>query len=265
MRNRTNLYALAVSVLLLLVSSPAAYTQKTAMSGTVTEVLSGDTMVVQTTQAKFTIKLQYADAPEIEQPLHVIIKNHLSRFVLNKEIGFELRSLSDGTHRSKIVIGGMDLSMQMLRDGAVWYSVPDGSSHAADEKNAYLEAEALARNEKRGVWGVVGLKPAYELRLERERLLKEQLEAERKQWLESALAMAKFSEPAVGMDYFSFESLCSPAQSGDRSSTFESSSGVSISKSLVWTKERDETKCYGSFSFDVRRKLTSILRSDSVK
>ncbi|MEO8573439.1 MAG: hypothetical protein ABI481_05675 [Pyrinomonadaceae bacterium] len=230
-----------------------------------TEVLTGDTIVVQTTQAKFTLKLQYADAPEGTQPLFSVVKTHLSDFVFQKTVSFELKAVSAGTHHSKIFLDGVDLSLQMLRDGAVWYAVPDAAYQAADERILYLDAEAKAKAEKRGVWGIAGIKPAYELRLQREKELQEKLEAERKKWLESALAMIKYSEPAVGMDYFSFESLCSPSQSGDSSTTHDFGRGVEISKSLVWTSEREETGCYGSFSFDERRKLTYISRSSRVK
>lgn len=257
---------LSISIALLTValfSSVSA--QRTVMSGRVIEVATGDTMVVQTTQAKFTVKLQFVDAPESTQPLYELVKTHLSNFVRDKEVVFELKSLSDGTHRSKVLLRDVDLSLQLLRDGAVWYSVPDATAQQADEKTLYLNAESMAKSEKRGVWGVVGLKPAYELRLERERALAEKLAAERKKWLESALALMKFNEPAVGMNYFSFESLCSPAQSGDRTYTFDSKGGQSISKSLVWTKDRDETKCYGTFDFDLNMKLTNITRSSTAQ
>ena len=250
-------------LVLLLCSFSTSFAQRT-FTGNVTEVLNGDTFIVETRLAKFTVKLQFVDAPEESQPLYTQIKDHLSRYVLNKQISFDLSTISNGVTSSRVWLNGTDLSVQMLRDGAVWYTVPDGSSQNAEERATYLESEKLAKEEKRGVWSVADIKPAYELRLARQKALKEKLDAERKKWLESALASIRYNEPTIGMPIFSFDSLC-PTASGDYVTTRQSKYGMSIYKSLVWTNEREKSQCWGDFEFDESLRLVNIRRAGKVR
>jgi hypothetical protein len=55
----------------------------------------------------------------------------------------------------------------MLRDGAAWYSTSTESAILASEQQIYQESEASAKSEKRGVWGIPGLKPAWEFRIDK--------------------------------------------------------------------------------------------------
>lgn len=166
---------------------PICFAQR-QLNGKVVDVLTGDTFVLETQSAKFNIRLQYVDAPEATQSLHDVVKSHLSQFILNKQVTVDIGVSSDGTYSGRVFSAGIDLSIQMLRDGAVWYSVPDGILQNTEEKSAYLSYERMARDEKRGVWSISDLRPAYELRLERERILKERLEAQIKELMKDAIA-----------------------------------------------------------------------------
>jgi endonuclease YncB( thermonuclease family) len=50
----------------------------------------------------------------------------------------------------------------MLRDGAAWYDVPEKGNQETAERQIYLNIEAVAKAEKRGVWGIKDLKPVWE-------------------------------------------------------------------------------------------------------
>jgi hypothetical protein len=60
----------------------------------------------------------------------------------------------------RLFIGDVEINKQMLRDGAAWFNDPESDGWGRE----YQEIETLAKNEKRGVWGVEGLKPAWEFR-----------------------------------------------------------------------------------------------------
>ena len=60
-----------------------------------------------------------------------------------------------------------DVALQMLRDGAAWHVSPEQSGQKASESDAYEYHQPQAKLENRGVWGVKGLKPAWQFRAEK--------------------------------------------------------------------------------------------------
>jgi endonuclease YncB( thermonuclease family) len=142
----------------------SAYPQQ-RFSGKVTEVLDGKTFVMQTINGKFTCVLQYIEIPEPEQPLRQAVKDHLEKIILSQFGEFKPLSVMKDRLVGQLMIGNVDISQQMLRDGAAWYS--------GSEKNpvnlTYSDNEAKAKAEKRGVWGIENLKPAWEFREDKEK------------------------------------------------------------------------------------------------
>lgn len=134
--------------------------------GKVTEIVDGRTMVITTTAGdKFNFLLFYIEVPEPEQELSQLVKTHLERLVLNKEVKLVSESKYSQGFLGTIYLGDIDISQQMLRDGAAWYNLPEQSN--ASSRNEYQQMESLAKSEKLGIWGVQGLKPAWEFRTER--------------------------------------------------------------------------------------------------
>lgn len=165
MKNFKFIFALFIA--LFLVNS--AYTQS-RFFGTVTEIVDGRTIIVEPQpQVKIKIQLQYIEVPEAKQKLHAVVKNHLTNLVLNKTVEFRPKNVNQTTQPiGQILLNGIDVSQQMLRDGAAWYSVPEKNLQSEVESKVYQHNETLAKNEKRGVWGIEGLKPAWEFRAEQE-------------------------------------------------------------------------------------------------
>jgi hypothetical protein len=71
----------------------------------------------------------------------------------------------------------VDVSQQMLRDGAAWYALPEKNGQNAAQSEIYQDNEAQAKAEKRGIWSNEDLKPAWEFRAEKEARRKAEEEA----------------------------------------------------------------------------------------
>jgi len=151
-----------------------------AVTGKVVEVLDGRTLVMETSAGRVTVKLQYIEVPEEGQPLYAIAKDHLSQLSLGRSVEHKTRRLLQGRSIGRTVtFEGVDLSLQMIRDGAAWHEPKATSDQAADESADYSANQELAKNEKRGVWSVPGLKTPWEVRADNEKLAHAQEVAKR--------------------------------------------------------------------------------------
>lgn len=173
-----NIKPIIFIVVVLLLTAISAYPQRN-ISGKVVEVIDGKTCVIQMPTNKLTVVLQYIEIPEPEQPLYQTVKEHLQTLILGKTVEISPRGVVNDRTVGQIWVKGIDVGQQMLRDGAAWYSIYEKDSHKAAESSLYQETETQAKSEKRGVWGVENLKPAWEFRAEK-RALKEQQEQQAK-------------------------------------------------------------------------------------
>lgn len=148
-------------IISLCVASAAA---QLGTGGEVIDVLDGKTVVVAVPSGRFTIELQYIDVPEPGQPLHGVVKDHVRKLLLGKSVELRTKGFTPGKATGKLMINGVDVSQQMLRDGAAWHISIETSGQRRDEFDMYAGAETLARQEKRGVWSVAGLEPAWQFR-----------------------------------------------------------------------------------------------------
>lgn len=130
------------------------YSQRFA--GTVIEVIDGQHFVIDAGRSlKMKVRLQYIDPPEASQPLHAVVKGHLSNMILNKPVSLTVtQSTADHIAISRVYVNEVDVSMQMLRDGAAWYSVPEMKFQSEADRKEYLEAERALLRLKNAVFGV---------------------------------------------------------------------------------------------------------------
>jgi endonuclease YncB( thermonuclease family) len=164
--NRENLKPAAFIVVVLLLLAVSAYPQR-KFGGKVVEIVDGKTAVIQVpTGGRVTVVLQFIEIPEAQQPLRQTVKEHLEKLVLGKTVEFLPRRLSTTESVGQVFLGGVDVSLQMLRDGAAWYSLPEKNGQDAREREAYQTMETQAKTEKRGVWSIENNKPAWEFRAE---------------------------------------------------------------------------------------------------
>lgn len=131
-------------------------------TGKITKVIDGRTAILSFSDSnQINILLQYIEVPEPEQQLSKVVKDHLEKFVLNKTVRFVFGKNYSQGWIGILFVGDTDINKQMLRDGAAWFDTPENGSYFE-----YQEVEILAKNERRGVWGIEGLEPAWKFRAE---------------------------------------------------------------------------------------------------
>lgn len=138
-----------VSVFLFVTISTSAAT----LYGRVEAVDEGDVLTVFNLNRSIKIRLLGIDAPETDQPLAEVSKQHLADLVLNKFVVVHYTGLgSKGYILGRVMLADMDVCAQMLRDGVAWYDASGASRLNSQEQTTYAAAEQAARSERRGIW-----------------------------------------------------------------------------------------------------------------
>jgi endonuclease YncB( thermonuclease family) len=136
------------------------------------DVVDGRTVVLEVAGGRLTAQLQYIETPEPEQPLHKVVQEHLARLVVGKAVEFKAARMIGGKTVGRITINGIDLSAQMIRDGAAWHEPRETSGQSDWEADDYDKNQQLAKSEKRGVWSGAVLRTPWELRAEKDAQLR---------------------------------------------------------------------------------------------
>ena len=129
------------------------------LSGTVVNVIDGDTLVVQDAgKRKHTVRLAEIDAPERRQPFWRESAVSLANLCFKKEAKVEWTERDE----RKRVIGyvtcdGKEANAEQLRRGMAW-----GSPKGARPTSGLLELEAYARLRKIGLWKDENAVPPWE-------------------------------------------------------------------------------------------------------
>ncbi len=161
MSKRIVLLICVATSILFAVDSAAA---QMAVTGEVIEVVDGKTVLIAAPSGRVKAELQYIDVPEPNQPLYEMVKEHLGRLVLGKVVNYRAQTLLKDRAIGRMTLNNVDISLQMLRDGAAWHIAASESGQAQAELASYSSSEKDAKNEKRGVWSVPGLKSGSDLR-----------------------------------------------------------------------------------------------------
>lgn len=141
-------------------------------AGKVLDVLDGRTLVIDSNAGKIKAELQYIETPAAEQALHSVAREHLAKMAVGKIVEFQPVRILDGVTIGRVTMGGVDLSLQMIRDGAAWHEPVERSGQRPDEAQEYASNQESAKIEKRGVWSVAGLKTPWQIRAEKEEALR---------------------------------------------------------------------------------------------
>jgi endonuclease YncB( thermonuclease family) len=146
--NSISRLAAAVSALLCLSAAVSAAT----LQAKVTEVPSGNTLVVANINRSMRIRLKAIAPPESGQPYSDVARDHLRQLVLEKAVTVEYTHLADGYLDARVFLNGVDVGSQMLRDGVAWYDRTAAYELSQPDQKLYSECELAARTEKRGLW-----------------------------------------------------------------------------------------------------------------
>jgi len=136
-------------------------------SGIVVGVIDGKTVVIDTSSGKINAQLQYIEVPDPEQPLHSAIREHISKLTVGKSVEFSLLRILPNRTVGRLTLGGVDVSQQMLRDGAAWHEPSATSGQASPEAAEYDRTQTSAKEEKRGVWAIPNLLPPSQVQAAR--------------------------------------------------------------------------------------------------
>lgn len=192
-------------VLLIFLFSISSFAQRFIM-GSVTEVIDGKTIVIHATSGNdTTVQLQAIEIPEPEQQLFAAVKEHLQKLLAGKNVKVLFVQMMQNKMIGKVYLDNIDISAQILRDGAAWYNLPESNSHNQADRENYQAMEVAAKSEKRGIWGIENLKPAWEFRAEKERKKIErlaELEQIRQAEIEKAKSQDKKSSKISGLSQF---------------------------------------------------------------
>lgn len=162
-----------ISGCLLLIFTFSCFSQH-RLGGKVIEIIDGKTAVVKLSNGlNLTVILQYIEVPEYDQPLSQIVKDHLEKLILNKSVQINPRGIKDDKTVGQLTANGIDIAQQMIRDGAAWHAVLEKNGQNLNESTNYQNQEALAKAEKRGIWSVENMVPAWEFRHARAEALKQ--------------------------------------------------------------------------------------------
>jgi len=139
---------------LVLILSVASFGQLSS-GGQVVEVLDGRTMVVASPNGRITVELQYIEVPDARNPLRQAVTDHLRKLLVGKIVEFKAREIRDDRVVGRVRLNNVDVSEQMLRDGAATHIPRERTGQDRTEFEGYASMEAAAKTEKRGVWAPV--------------------------------------------------------------------------------------------------------------
>jgi endonuclease YncB( thermonuclease family) len=130
----------------------------------VVQVESGNSLVVSNTNRPLRIRLKAVVPPESGQAFSEAARDHLKALVLDKAVFVEYTHLAGGYLEAKVILNGVDIGSQMLRDGVAWYDRASSYELSESDRALYVQCEQAARNEKRGLWQDPGAVAPWEFR-----------------------------------------------------------------------------------------------------
>jgi micrococcal nuclease len=118
-----------------------------SFSGVVTHVADGDTLDVTIGQRVERIRLDGIDAPESGQPFGTRARTHLRALAFSQRASVNVKNTDRwGRLVARVIVGGKDISEEMLAAGLAWHYV----EYSSDPRLAALEKQARAR--RLGLW-----------------------------------------------------------------------------------------------------------------
>jgi micrococcal nuclease len=129
--------------------------------GIITKIIDGDTLYLNSNGEEIKIRLQYIDAPELNQSFGKESQLILESLVLNKLIIFK-GSKKDRYHRllGILFLNDEDINLHMIKIGAAWHYKKYAKFDQAEEHYlVYDEYEHQAQLKKIGLWKENAISP----------------------------------------------------------------------------------------------------------
>jgi endonuclease YncB( thermonuclease family) len=146
-----NFVAKLLTALAVLIPASAVAAAAT-LQAKVVEVPTGNTLVVSNTNRSVRVRLKSVVPPEAGQPFSDAARDHLSTLVLDQAVMVDYTHLADGYLEARVILKGVDIGSQMLRDGVAWYDHATDYELTESDRQLYAQCEQAARAERRGLW-----------------------------------------------------------------------------------------------------------------
>jgi endonuclease YncB( thermonuclease family) len=148
------LRALAAGWALLLFVTLVAAQAAERLEGLVVAVHDGDTITVLDRQDRqHRIRIAGIDAPESGQPYGRAAKNALARRVHHRWVRIEVVKLDHyGRTVGKVTETGRDVGRDQVAAGMAWWLRVFADEQSPEDQRLYAEAQASARDRRRGLW-----------------------------------------------------------------------------------------------------------------
>lgn len=161
-------------------SQQTAAAQVGPIQGRVVDLGWGDSLTVQDSQSKqHRVRLLGIDAPEKEQAFGPAARQKLSALVFGKSVTVEYqKSDRSGRPLGKVLMGSVDVNLEMLKAGLAWY-YPNDTDLPLKDRPLYARAEQEARAAKRGLWQDESPQPPWEFRQARRQQQQQQSQTAR--------------------------------------------------------------------------------------
>lgn len=146
-------------------AAKSALEQPGVIQGKVVDLGWGDAITVLDAQGKqHRVRLLGIDAPEKEQAYGPTARQKLSALVFSKAVSVKYQKTDrNGRPLGKVLLGAMDVNLEMLKAGLAWYYANDRDLPETD-RPLYANAEQGARTAPRGLWQDEAPIPPWEFR-----------------------------------------------------------------------------------------------------
>lgn len=139
-----------------------------SIHGRVVGVADGDTLTVLEYAAgmqQHKVRLDGIDAPEKAQPFGERSKQSLSDLAYNRRVEIQSHKRDRyGRVVGKVILDGVDINLIQISRGLAWHYTAYAQEQTPTDRVRYAETEAVARNEKRGLWRDADPVPPWEWR-----------------------------------------------------------------------------------------------------
>lgn len=126
------------------------------LTGKVTSVYDGDTIILHTDAGTKKIRLSGIDAPEIKQPFGIESRDALRQDVLNQSVTVDASKLDRyGRSVGKVLLEGEDINLKQVSRGLAWVYSSYIKELNHEEQLLYVAAEKAANDARIGLWSVL--------------------------------------------------------------------------------------------------------------
>jgi len=164
-------YARCLITILCLSATFAALAGRTTIKGRVVGVHDGDSVtLLDATNRQYKVRLGGIDAPGLAQPFGRAAKASLSRLAFQREATAECGKV-DRYRREvcSLQVAGIDVGLAQIEAGMAWYFRRYERELTADRRQMNAQAEAQARDNRRGLWSDVSPIAPWDWRAARRR------------------------------------------------------------------------------------------------